>query len=158
MAVSPDKSPWTQDRQQLLRELVGTTFSCQWLAAEINSQTGGTFTKNAVISKVHRMGLTKANTKIRSTQNRPKTERKRQSYRPILVSKEVIQDNLPPADFIGVPWGEAVDTQTCMYPEGDGQHMLFCGQPRKDDSSYCSTHHKICFVKANIPIKSYWRA
>jgi len=34
----------------------------------------------------------------------------------------------------------------CRYPFGD-RDITFCGQPQKDGSSYCPTHHAICWVK-----------
>ena len=60
---------------------------------------------------------------------------------------DLFADALPPPEFLGVPWIEAVDSKGCMYPEGDGPNMLFCGQPRKDESSYCPGHSAICWIR-----------
>jgi hypothetical protein len=50
----------------------------------------------------------------------------------------------PPVDFLGIGFFETTE-KTCMYPEGMGQNMLFCGQPRADGSSYCPGHFQICY-------------
>ena len=34
----------------------------------------------------------------------------------------------------------------CRWPFGDGP-FLFCGDPAQDNSSYCSGHHAIAWVK-----------
>lgn len=42
----------------------------------------------------------------------------------------------------------------CQYIEGDPLELLrrkidpYCGKPRKDGSSYCAEHHKICWLRA----------
>lgn len=34
----------------------------------------------------------------------------------------------------------------CRFPFGD-RDITFCGQRQQDGSSYCPTHHAICWVK-----------
>jgi GcrA cell cycle regulator len=79
-------------------------------------------TRGAIAGKAHRLGL--------PPRREPKTP-KRPPPRP---------------DFIGIGFFETT-AKTCMYPEGDGAGMLFCGQPRQDGSSYCAAHHQLCWVK-----------
>lgn len=150
MPVNAMNTPWNPEREALLVSLVGGPFSCKWLAAEINKRTGSVFTRNSIISKIHRMGLVKNDPLVIERQERPKKPRDGRKLRKTSDRTTVVDlfaDTLPPPDFLGVPWLEAVNSKTCMYPEGAGQHMLFCGQPRKDESSYCPGHHAICWVK-----------
>lgn len=145
MPVNAMNTPWTLEREIMLVSLVGSPYSCRWLAAEINKVTGSEFTRNSIISKIHRMGLTKAAPENVNRQNRPRKPRNRR-IRPERVVVDLFADALPPPDFLGIPFVET-DAKTCMYPEGDGQHVLFCGQPRKDESSYCGFHHQRCWIK-----------
>lgn len=145
MPVNPQKTPWTMEREIMLVSLISSPYSCKWLAAEINKRTGSVFTRNSIIGKIHRMGLAKKAPKIVSRQNRPKKPRDRR-VRVERVMVDLFADFLPPPDFIGIQFA-ATSQFTCMYPEGDGVHMLFCGQPRREDSSYCVFHHRLCYWK-----------
>lgn len=155
MPVNAMNTHWNDARELLLISLIDEPHSCRWLAAEINKRTGSEFTRNSIIGKMHRMGLTKAQPKISSRQNRPKKPRNRR-IRPKVVVVDMFADTLPPLDFLGVPFVET-NNKTCMYPEGDGAHMLFCGQPCKDESSYCASHDRICHQKATGPTTRYWK-
>lgn len=156
MPANAQTTPWTTERQSMLVSLITEPYSCKWLAAEINKRTGSSLTRNSVISKIHRMGLAKPATPA-NTQNRPRKPRNRK-ISPERIVVDLFADALPSPDFLGVPWLEAVDSKTCMYPEGDGAHMLFCGQPRKDESKYCPGHHAICWVKPRVQKPNLWRA
>ena len=52
-------SPWTEQRVAMLRKLAGTSNSCNEIAALL----GGGLTRNAVIGKMSRLGLSTGNTK-----------------------------------------------------------------------------------------------
>lgn len=39
---------------------------------------------------------------------------------------------------------EDLKNRECRYPYGEGPYT-FCGHPVKDNSSYCTDHHAICF-------------
>lgn len=148
MPANPQLTPWNIEREVLLVALINSPYSCVWLASEINRLTGSSFSKNAVISKIHRMGLSKAMPEVVNRQNRPKKPRNRRVRRERV---DLFADTLPPPDFIGIQF-EETNKFTCMYPEGDGTHMLFCGQPKQDGSSYCSGHHRLCYWKPDRPV------
>lgn len=137
---------WTEERTMLLKTLWSEGVSCQKIADEI-----GGITRNAVIGKVDRLGLEKRKRK----KAEPKDRRTRRSY--VRLVPDLFEDALPPPDFLGIPFVET-DKKTCMYPEGDGAHMLFCGQPQTEGSSYCEAHRRICYTPARVPIMKYWRA
>lgn len=154
MPVAAERA-WTDEQIELLKAQWKTTNSCNWIAGEINRLTGSNFTRNAIIGKVHRMGLSKRVIERQPSQPKPKKPRNRR----IRPARRVVVDLFPdvvPVDFLGVPFVETTN-ETCMYPEGDGAHMLFCGQPRKDESSYCPVHHAICHQKPTGPTIRYWK-
>lgn len=130
---------WTEERTALLRALWAEGLSCTQIADQI-----GGLSRNAVIGKSNRLGLPRRKRK----EGAPRRPKEKRAYRigRASVAPDLFQDALPPPDFLGIPFVET-DAKTCMYPEGDGAHMLFCGQPRKDESSYCPGHHAICWVK-----------
>lgn len=39
-----------------------------------------------------------------------------------------------------------LEDNDCRYPYGNGPY-LFCGDPKQEQSSYCSHHHSVCWVK-----------
>lgn len=150
---APIEKRWNNTQVDLLKAQWETKNSCSWIAAEINRHTGSSFSRNAVIGKVHRIGLSKR--VIEKPPAMPKKPRNRR----VRPERRVVVDLFPdilPADFLGIPFVKTTN-QTCMYPEGDGANMLFCGQPRKDGSSYCPAHHRICWVKPREHKPTLWR-
>ena len=141
---------WTEERERQLRELWLLGASCSQIAGKI-----GGISRNAVIGKANRLGLER---RKKGNSTGQKRARKPRAWKPKAEVSDLFANSLPPADFLGVSWVEAVDAKTCMYPEGDGANMMFCGQPRADESSYCGFHHRVCHTAARVPIMKYWRA
>lgn len=137
---------WTDERVSQLKELWALGASCSQIAAKI-----GGISRNSVIGKANRLGLERR--KVVKSAPKPKGRRKWKPKRPVM---DLFEDTLPPIDFIGIQFAET-NQFTCMYPEGDGSHMLFCGQPRKDGSSYCPTHYRLCHQKPTGPTVRYWK-
>lgn len=120
---------WTDERVQFVK----SNWAAGCSAAEIAEKLGDV-SRSAVMGKVSRLGLPKRETILRQRTPVPVAE----------------------IAFKGIPFVET-DDSTCMYPEGDGGSMLFCGNPRQDESSYCPAHHAICWLKPNKPKPSAWR-
>lgn len=56
-----------------------------------------------------------------------------------------VVDDLP---ALTLPSFEAVLTQnTCRYITGEGDDAVYCGHERRNSSSYCDRHHKVCYAK-----------
>lgn len=137
---------WTDERTEKLKELWDTKDDQShaiYSASEIATLLGG-ISRNSVIGKVRRLGLS-ARTRGGEPRQRKVPSLRRRS-RPRAKVIDLFEEMLPPADFIGIQFIET-NQFTCMYPEGDGAHMLFCGQPKRDESSYCAAHHAICWIK-----------
>lgn len=120
-------SPWTNSRIDLLRVLWANGENCK----EIAKQLGGGISKNSVIGKARRLGLSE---RIRAL---PVTPRKPARARTVTLPKFL------DGRFLGIPLTELL-VDDCRYPQGDGP-FVFCGQPAIDRSSYCRKHHALCY-------------
>ena len=45
-----------------------------------------------------------------------------------------------------------LESEDCRYPFGD-ETFLFCGEVKREKSSYCEFHHRLCWIKpaSNAP-------
>src|SRR4051794_21506942 len=75
-----DKMPWTDDRVEQLKRMWSEGLTASQIAARI----GQGVTRNAVIGKVHRLGLSGRVAKVRSPQPKPP----RKIYEPNLAARE----------------------------------------------------------------------
>lgn len=131
-------SPWAvPGRVERLKVLWEEGLSCSRIAREF----GDGITRNAVIGKVHRLGL-----EGRS----PDTSVKRKNYvrsKPIekVKAKPVeVKVAAPKPEFRCLPGTTTGDTKTCQYIEGDTNQpgWQMCGQP---GYPWCSFHRPIVF-------------
>lgn len=128
---------WTPERIIDLKKL----WSLGEPASAIAALLGG-LTRNAIIGKAHRLGLSKA---LSPTASSAKTRAARSSTRePLLGAKRV--SALPPLDplFLETPprRGELQPSQ-CCWPEGDPRRsdFHFCGRNKLPGRPYCAHHH-----------------
>ena len=155
---------WTDERVELLKKLWAEGLS----ARQIADQLGGV-TRNAVIGKVHRLGLSG-----RATTSRPKTMRPRKkrvdsgvktlpggaapSARAAIAAKAASPhqspglENFPtamitPIDELVIPLADRVTMETltekhCKWPIGDPSEddFHYCGHGRHGDGVYCEFH------------------
>lgn len=144
---------WTADRVEILTDL--------WMqgitAAEISKRLGNT-TRNAVIGKVHRLGLSNI------PRGKPKKDKDTKS-------SDVTEDNLSDStsdeeteikvkkleemsDLEAAIYAEKTSKRlsmmeltdkTCKWPIGDPAKpdFWFCGHPTEPDKPYCGPHNKI---------------
>ena len=138
---------WTDERVEQLKTLWSEGLS----AAQIANKMGGV-TRNAVIGKVHRLGLSGRATPAKPQRGCATTERKDEAAEaPVVEMKPVI----PEPDFIApalLDSGDAMTVATiknnmCKWPIGDPatDDFHFCGQPTSPGKSYCAYHAKMAF-------------
>lgn len=145
-------SGWSSERVELLKRLWSEGHSAAICARRI-----GGVTRNSVISKVHRLGLSG-----RATTSRMKPASvKRQAdvsdvaqfgaARPRINARYF--ETAPPSQFPLplVPPAECkeitdLEKDDCRYPVIRKKVHLFCGRPREKGSPYCLDHHRVCFV------------
>ncbi|NNE59024.1 MAG: GcrA cell cycle regulator [Hellea sp.] len=149
---------WTEDRVEVLTKLWAEGLS----ASQIAKKLGGV-TRNAVIGKVHRLGLSG-----RAKPSRPKkvtgtraAARKRASNtatRP-RVNKAVAKPAAPsapppppPIEAKPLPNGEYATILTirdhmCKWPIGDPMEddFRFCGRKNKVNEPYCEAHCSVAY-------------
>ncbi len=152
---------WTDERVELLKKLWAEGLS----ARQIADQLGGV-TRNAVIGKVHRLGLSGRATTTRTKTVRPRKKRTDSVVRPLsgraaspAVSPGVANPKqspglenfptalMPPVDELFIPVKDRVTMETlkehhCKWPIGDPaeEDFHFCGHKRHGDGVYCEFH------------------
>ncbi|WP_084418135.1 GcrA family cell cycle regulator [Henriciella litoralis] len=150
---------WTEDRVEVLKKLWAEGHS----ASQIAKQLGGV-TRNAVIGKVHRLGLSGRATPSRPVKRPPRLARPKPKVgtegvvqQPVASvdetrirksDQQAISSALQPAP---VADGEAATILTlrdsmCKWPIGDpaDPQFAFCGR-KSDCGPYCSEHAKVAF-------------
>lgn len=156
---------WTDERVELLKKLWADGLSASQIATEI-----GNVTRNAVIGKVHRLGLSgRAKTGKPTTQARPRKATRAPSaptsiapsetsqavvppipLRPSLADK--IKPQVPAEDEIHIPMSERVTIMDlresmCRWPMGDPTKadFRFCGTRCTPGIPYCNHHARIAY-------------
>ena len=152
---------WTDERVELLKKLWAEGLS----ASQIAAQLGG-ITRNAVIGKVHRLGLSGRAKSPSSATPRPRKTRAHPHM--LRVARPAMRGNtaLAPAydyeldaepeliDNI-IPIGQRrsileLTEETCRWPIGDpgSADFFFCGGQTVTALPYCSYHSRIAYQPA----------
>lgn len=143
---------WLPEHDIVLRRLRSEGYSSSQIAMELWTELRTTYSRNAVIGRLHRLGLTvtdySAMTKPRIVKQRvmshPRTPMPR-------IRKPAVRPVLP-AETAALRCAEVVPRHValmdlgasdCRYPYGDG-NFTFCGHPKLDDCSYCAAHYDLC--------------
>jgi GcrA cell cycle regulator len=163
--MSATYEPWTSERTELLKKLFDAGLSCSQIAGEIGT------TRNAVIGKMHRLGLSrpkdlfprlKPRREPRDTW-RPKAVRPKISGLSISAQREMLRAAYPSAASNEAPIDsphkcsllELSHTQ-CRWPlsEPGCADFGFCGNPSVDGLSYCSGHARLAY-RPRRPLNRY---
>lgn len=153
---------WTDDRVELLKRLWSEGLSASQIAGRL-----GSVTRNAVIGKVHRLGLSGRATTSRMKTHRPRARmanQKRQAkprfaqpgnpaVRALYMDVEAY---VPPAEELVIPLAERKTIQSltecsCRWPIGDPQmeDFHFCGKSKVVGLPYCEVHARRAFQPAS---------
>ena len=158
---------WTDDRVARLSKLWAEGLSASQIAADL-----GGVTRNAVIGKVHRLGLSgrvkpagKSGTSARrkptgtrkpngtrtSSRTNPRNpgtgDAKTQRHEDVLL-KETVSLEAPESRKLTLL--QLTET-TCKWPTGDPTMpgFSFCGHTSQEDKPYCEFHSKLAFQPAS---------
>ena len=150
---------WTDERVELLKRLWSEGLSASQIAGRL-----GSVTRNAVIGKVHRLGLSGRATTSRMKTHRPRTRMANNAKRPVKprfaqsgnpAVRALYMDveaYVPPAEEIEIPLAERKTIQTltecsCRLPIGDPQlaDFHFCGRTKVPLLPYCEVHARRAF-------------
>ena len=148
---------WTEDRVGALTKL--------WLegqsASQIAKQLGGGVTRNAVIGKVHRLGLSgraapsqPARATFRTTRPRPAPQPAQAPSAPRRIEAVQPRPAAAVAPSVPAPMPELPGTATvmtlgahmCKWPIGDpsSAEFSFCGR-RASEGVYCVEHARVAY-------------
>lgn len=141
---------WTDERVELLKKLWAEGLS----AAQIANKMGGV-TRNAVIGKVHRLGLSGRATPAKPQRGcRAPTDRREAGGEPKNPQPEV-KSVIPEPEFTAPVVLESgarstvatIKNNMCKWPLGDPakDDFHFCGQPTLSGKSYCAYHAHLAF-------------
>jgi GcrA cell cycle regulator len=152
---------WTDERVELLKKLWTEGLSASQIAAEL-----GGITRNAVIGKVHRLGLSGRAKSPSSTSPRPRKPRAqghmmrlaRPSMRGNTALAPMYENDLEPEpeliDNI-IPLGQRcslleLNDSKCRWPIGDPgtAEFFFCGGAPAEGLPYCGYHSRVAYQPA----------
>jgi GcrA cell cycle regulator len=153
---------WTDERVETLKKLWADGLSASQIAAEL-----GGITRNAVIGKVHRLGLSGRAKSPSSAAPRPR--KSRAASQMLRVSRSSMRGNTALAhayeldvesepELIDnvIPLGQRrslleLTEETCRWPIGDPgtADFFFCGGPAITSLPYCAYHSRIAYQPAN---------
>jgi GcrA cell cycle regulator len=154
---------WTDERVETLKKLWTEGHSASQIAAEL-----GGVTRNAVIGKVHRLGLAGRAKSPSSAAPRPR--KPRAASHMMRVPRTSMRGNTALAhayDLDIEPEPELVDNvipigqrrsllelteETCRWPIGDPgtSDFFFCGGPTITSLPYCAYHSRVAYQPANL--------
>lgn len=152
---------WTDDRVEQLKKLWEAGLSASQIAAEL-----GNVTRNAVIGKVHRLGLSGRAKSPSSAAPRPRKARPAQHM--VRISRPQSRGNAalarifetePEPDPIAfdnvVPLSQRrtlveLTEDTCRWPIGDpgSADFFFCGGKSLTGLPYCAHHSRVAYQPA----------
>lgn len=153
---------WTDERVDLLRKLWTDGLSASQIAGEL-----GGVTRNAVIGKVHRLGLSgraKGNNQSGPRTRKPaagksggytKTTKAnngtgKQSGAQAAAPRPIPVVDIPKPEPMMLDLMQLTDS-TCKFPIGDPQeeNFGFCGAKPKENCPYCEYHSRLAYQPAS---------
>jgi len=151
---------WTDERVELLKKLWQDGLS----ASQIAKQLGGV-TRNAVIGKVHRLGLSgraapskPARTVFKAPRPARPVAAAPSAPRRIAEPAPVAAQPATPVRYVDEPPGSAtvltLGAHMCKWPIGDPSmdNFTFCGR-RSGEGPYCMEHSQIAYQPAQAKKK-----
>lgn len=153
---------WTDDRVEQLKKLWESGLSASQIAAEL-----GNITRNAVIGKVHRLGLSgrakspssaaPRQRKVRPAQNMMRISRPVSRGNTALAHVFEVEAEPDPIAFDNVvPMSQRrtlleLTEDTCHWPIGDpsSTEFFFCGGKAVASLPYCAHHSRVAYQPAS---------
>ena len=154
---------WTDERVEILKKRWAEGLSASQIAAEL-----GGITRNAVLGKVHRLGLSGRAKSPSSAAPRPRKPRAHSQL--LRMSRPSVRGNTalahayeidaePEPELIDniIPLGQRrtlleLTEETCRWPIGDpgSADFFFCGGQTVTSLPYCAYHSRVAYQPANL--------
>jgi GcrA cell cycle regulator len=148
---------WTDERVTRLKALWGEGFSAKVVANDL-----GGLSRNAVLGKVHRLGLSKDPRRQEQTKREVRVQANRPRRIPKIAMALAVEPPLrrhtgipecrrplefvPPLPPLNVPILDHQHGQ-CREVTGHDGLALFCGHPAIEGTSWCAHHHSVNFQR-----------
>jgi hypothetical protein len=144
------RQQWSDDMIAFAIKTFKAGYSMSQVTSELNKAFGTSFTRNALIGKLHRSGIGENDRLIRPKEGRlpkPKADKAKARMRfvpslPLAPQlKEVASETA--SEF----WCDIAELNTnrCKWPHGNVMPYKFCGANVEGKGSWCSYHHKIVY-------------
>jgi len=141
---------WTEPQVEDLK--------ARWTAGETCSEIGRAMlrTRNAVIGKLHRLGLGATGARQPGQPAAPKKRRRRSSKNGINLRRRIAGDYSgkimveEPSDFKNPKRLVELAARDCRWPSADDPadpNLRFCAAPALDGYPYCAHHCALAYVK-----------
>lgn len=157
---------WTPERVELLKQMWADGLSASVIAGRL----GAGVSRNAVIGKVHRLGLSGRAMPPRTASPRPRRPHQpslagSQPGRPRMLptagatalkaqvcQERVVEPDPEPIRLVDIPRGERVNLlmlsdKTCRWPIGEPgtDDFFFCGMSPRESTPYCEYHARLAY-------------
>ena len=161
---------WTTERVELLKQLWQEGLSASVIAGRL----GAGISRNAVIGKVHRLGLSGRATPARTSAPRPRRPRQpshpggqsggqagrtrmfptsgANALKAQICQERVVEPDPDPIRLVDIPKGERTNLlmlsdKTCRWPIGDPgtEDFFFCGMSPRESTPYCEYHARLAY-------------
>jgi|SRR5579863_141664 len=166
---------WAEEHSRALREYLAKGLTFSQIADALNARFNTDYSRNAAIGRARRLGLSgsaKPDRRARPPKRQPKARplgaKKPQSRVPaaprsrLQVLKRAAALKLRCVGI--VPRHLALidlEVGDCRYPYGgdeEGEPITFCGHPRREGSSYCTSHFHLTIKPDVMPERTAGRA
>jgi GcrA cell cycle regulator len=148
------RETWTSERVEMLKHWFNAGLSCSQIAGQIGA------TRNAVIGKLHRLGLTRPERALEGRldqardPSRPRPVRRKPWRLSVHAQREMLKASYPDSRA-ETPVVDSAHTCTllelrhaqCRWPinEPGSADFAFCGNTAVDGLSYCVGHARIAY-------------
>jgi GcrA cell cycle regulator len=149
---------WTPERVEQLRSSVVNGLTCSQIAAQIG------VTRNAVIGKIHRLGLSPGRppgASVRACPPRARQPRAVATQRRLLrlmwsegapvadaAASPAAVDSAQPCSLLDLDRGKCrwpINAAACDRSDGSAGDFVFCGNAAVDGFSYCAGHARMAY-------------
>lgn len=153
-----NRGAWADERHvEALEKHWAAGLTCSQISAELARDFGASYSRNAVIGKISRLGLVNPKAKGFKTgpfkrKSKPRQARTRitrvNSNSTVMRATSSPQTDLPTMRCVEVVPRNLtlmeLDDTTCRYPYGDQAPFLYCGHFVDGDGSWCLDHLALC--------------
>lgn len=137
------------------------------MAYRMNRDFHTSFSRNAIIGKLHRIGLRttrpqRTAEEIAERKNEQRRVRRAAQRKPLLDHAEDIMQaepcDLPPdSSEFAVTFAQLAEPH-CRWPIGDpsSDDLRYCGAEKMADGPYCARHHRLAYTRPTRQSSARW--